>query len=197
MKLLRKNVAAGPLSFREKWTKSMTCVVFMNKRFVYRRKLFRLISTFVLIRLRGLTVCLSVSLLDIKQVIFCAEMYVYEFFFSDGFQNGIYRPTPITSGTNDIHMSTMVLYMTEVEEVMFVETPEYTLENYLSDVGGAAGLILGMSAATIVGFIEHILLHLTWRSYQWFGKKSKWFAEKSKVFIHGKIIYNLNIIHAY
>ena len=78
--------------------------------------------------------------------------------------------------------------MTEVEEVMFVETPEYTLENYLSDVGGAAGLILGMSAATIVGFIEHILLHLTWRSYQWFGKKSKWFAEKSKVFIHGKII---------
>ena len=79
--------------------------------------------------------------------------------------------------------------MTEVEEVMFVETPEYTLENYLSDVGGAAGLILGMSAATIVGFIEHILLHLTWRSYQWFGKKSKWFAEKSKVFIHGKIIH--------
>ena len=38
-----------------------------------------------------------------------------------------------------------VLYMTEVEEVMFEETPEYTLENYLSDVGGAAGLILGMS----------------------------------------------------
>lgn len=82
----------------------------------------------------------------------------------------------------------MVLYMTEVEEVMFEETPEYTLENYLSDVGGAAGLILGMSAATIVGFIEHVLLHLTWRSYQWFGKKSKWFAEKSKVFIHGKTI---------
>ena len=81
MKLLRKNVAAGPLSFRGKWTKSMKCVVFMNKRFVYRRKLFRLISTFVLIRLRGLTVCLSVSLLDIKQVIFCAEMYLYEFFF--------------------------------------------------------------------------------------------------------------------
>ena len=78
--------------------------------------------------------------------------------------------------------------MTEVEEVMFEETPEYTLENYLSDVGGAAGLILGMSAATIVGFIEHVLLHLTWRSYQWFGKKSKWFAEKSKVFIHGKTI---------
>ena len=25
-------------------------------------------------------------------------------------------------------MSTMVLYMTEVEEVMFTETPEYTLE---------------------------------------------------------------------
>ena len=40
-------------------------------------------------------------------------------------------------------MATMVLYMTDVQEVVVEETPEYTLENYMSDVGGAAGLILG------------------------------------------------------
>ena len=37
----------------------------------------------------------------------------------------------------------MVLYMTDVQEVVVEEVPEYTLENYMSDVGGASGLILG------------------------------------------------------
>ena len=40
-------------------------------------------------------------------------------------------------------MATMVLYMTDVQEVVVEEVPEYTLENYMSDVGGASGLILG------------------------------------------------------
>ena len=72
---------------------------------------------------------------------------------TDGFQNGVYRPTTVNSQEqSDIHMSTMVLYMTEVEEVCYTETPEYTLENYLSDVGGATGLILGMSMATVIGY---------------------------------------------
>ena len=39
-------------------------------------------------------------------------------------------------------MATMVLYMTDVQEVVVEEVPEYTLENYMSDVGGASGLIL-------------------------------------------------------
>ena len=55
--------------------------------------------------------------------------------------------------------ATMVLYMvtssffncihvyfinkTNIIEVCYTETPEYTLENFLSDVGGTAGLILG------------------------------------------------------
>ena len=34
------------------------------------------------------------------------------------------------------------------------ETPEYGSENFMSDVGGTAGLILGMSFATIVGLID-------------------------------------------
>ena len=129
---------------------------------------------------------------------------------TDGFQNGIYRPTPITSGTNDIHMSTMVLYMTEVEEVMFEETPEYTLENYLglrgsikiyfqitlllgkiptpkSDVGGAAGLILGMSAATIVGFIEYLMLNLVCHVHFFANKITyKLLIQKTTLFAKGK-----------
>ena len=69
----------------------------------------------------------------------------------------------------------MVLYMTEVDEVVYTgepcfqknaeqtlralshwnsETPEYGSENFMSDVGGTAGLILGMSFATIVGLID-------------------------------------------
>ena len=35
-----------------------------------------------------------------------------------------------------------------------LETPEYGSENFMSDVGGTAGLILGMSFATIVGLID-------------------------------------------
>ena len=50
-------------------------------------------------------------------------------------------PVPLLK--NDLHMATMVLYMTDVQEVVVEEVPEYTLENYMSDVGGASGLILG------------------------------------------------------
>ena len=32
---------------------------------------------------------------------------------------------------------------TNIIEVCYTETPEYTLDNFLSDVGGTAGLILG------------------------------------------------------
>ena len=45
-------------------------------------------------------------------------------------------------------MATMVLYMTDVQEVVVEEVPEYTLENYMSDVGGASGLILGRVPGT-------------------------------------------------
>ena len=48
-------------------------------------------------------------------------------------------------------MATMVLYMTDVQEVVVEEVPEYTLENYMSDVGGASGLILGRVPRTTHG----------------------------------------------
>ena len=54
----------------------------------------------------------------------------------------------------------MVLYMTEVDEVVYTETPEYGIDSFLSDVGGTAGLILGMSFATVIGLIDIVLQHI-------------------------------------
>ena len=83
--------------------------------------------------------------------------------------------------------------MTDVQEVVVEEVPEYTLENYMSDVGGASGLILGraprtgwlsdgqqrtakhgqgesrkgMSMATMIGFIEYVLVNISKVISQW------------------------------
>ena len=55
---------------------------------------------------------------------------------------------------NGMKTATMVIYMTEVEEVCYTEVAEYGIENFLSDVGGTAGLILGMSFATVIGLVD-------------------------------------------
>ena len=90
---------------------------------------------------------------------------------SDAFQNGIYRQHEETKTESDfsegralnggrLKTATMVLYMTEVDEVVYTQTPEYGLDLLLSDVGGTAGLILGMSFATVIGLIDIILQHI-------------------------------------
>ena len=55
---------------------------------------------------------------------------------------------------NGMKTATMVIYMTEVDEVCYTEVAEYGIENFLSDVGGTAGLILGMSFATVIGLVD-------------------------------------------
>ena len=45
----------------------------------------------------------------------------------------------------------------EGSEMDFVEEPEYTLESLFSDIGGAAGLALGMSLATFFGALEYFI----------------------------------------
>ena len=39
----------------------------------------------------------------------------------------------------------------------YEEEPEYTLESLFSDIGGAAGLALGVSLATFFGALEYLL----------------------------------------
>ena len=51
----------------------------------------------------------------------------------DAFQNGIYRTADVDQSLNmAIKTATMVLYMTEVDEVVYTETPEYGMEAELS-----------------------------------------------------------------
>ena len=48
----------------------------------------------------------------------------------------------------------------EGSEMDFEEEPEYTLESLFSDIGGAAGLALGMSLATFFGALEYFIYRL-------------------------------------
>ena len=49
--------------------------------------------------------------------------------FLDAFQNGIYRAAEVDKSLGEsIKAATMVLYMTEVDEVVYTETPEYGIE---------------------------------------------------------------------
>ena len=41
------------------------------------------------------------------------------------------------------------------------ECPEYSKTQLLSDIGGAAGLMLGMSFASVIGIFEWVLTLLT------------------------------------
>ena len=45
----------------------------------------------------------------------------------------------------------------EGSEMDYEEEPEYTLESLFSDIGGAAGLALGMSLATFFGALEYLI----------------------------------------
>jgi len=39
----------------------------------------------------------------------------------------------------------MVLYMTNIVEVCYTESASYTVDKFLSEIGGTAGLFLGTS----------------------------------------------------
>ena len=53
----------------------------------------------------------------------------------------------------------------EGSEVDYEEEPAYTLESLFSDVGGAAGLALGMSLATFFGALEY-LMYRYWTNHK-------------------------------
>ena len=57
----------------------------------------------------------------------------------------------------DISFGSFMITVPEGSEMDYEEEPEYTLETLFSDIGGAAGLALGMSLATFFGAIEYLL----------------------------------------
>ena len=56
------------------------------------------------------------------------------------------------------NMSAVVVYLAEVNEVTHLEVAQYTVEQFLSDVGGAAGLFMGMSLATVLGTFDCVMM---------------------------------------
>ena len=65
------------------------------------------------------------------------------------------------------NMSAVVVYLAEVNEVTHLEVAQYTIEQFLSDVGGAAGLFIGMSLATVLGACDFIFFMI----YEFFQEK--------------------------
>ena len=51
-------------------------------------------------------------------------------------------------------MKPYTVYLAEVNEITHLEVAQYSIEQFLSDVGGAAGLFMGMSLATVLGTFD-------------------------------------------
>ena len=62
------------------------------------------------------------------------------------------------AGALVFNMSAVVVYLAEVNEITHLEVAQYSIEQFLSDVGGAAGLFMGMSLATVLGTFDCISL---------------------------------------
>ena len=50
--------------------------------------------------------------------------------------------------------SSFMIYLVEDGDRYSVEMPEYTVTQLWSDIGGAAGLMLGISFATLIGVVD-------------------------------------------
>ena len=66
----------------------------------------------------------------------------------------------ITGWSNKVKQDQNGILVPEGSEVDYEEEPAYTLESLFSDVGGAAGLALGMSLATFFGALEYLMYRL-------------------------------------
>ena len=53
-----------------------------------------------------------------------------------------------------------IMYPTSITEVEYEEVPEYEISKLLSDIGGTAGLILGISVSTILAYIDKLVVYI-------------------------------------
>lgn len=94
-------------------------------------------------------------------------------------------------------MSAAVVFIPDQSEVTHIETADYrtlclsyvfnlvlALEQFLSDVGGAAGLVLGLSLTTILGMFDCLILScvsvLRHGLYVTFNRSSNYFIARRK-----------------
>ena len=57
-------------------------------------------------------------------------------------------------------MTRLTVSLAEQPEEIYIQKPAYDSTQYVSDVGGSAGLILGISAATLLGVFENGVIFL-------------------------------------
>ena len=58
-----------------------------------------------------------------------------------------------TSKITDLQLFSAIIFPASEPEVIVREIPTYDRDNLLSDCGGAAGLLLGLNIATLLGFL--------------------------------------------
>ena len=63
-----------------------------------------------------------------------------------------------TRPTKKVSWIAIVAFLADTREIVNMEVPDYDLNMLLSDIGGAAGLFLGISVGTIVGLIDCAVL---------------------------------------
>ena len=54
-----------------------------------------------------------------------------------------------------------VLYLSDLDEITLLESADYQLPTFFSNVGGGAGLILGLSFASILGGLDLMVVMLS------------------------------------
>lgn len=59
-----------------------------------------------------------------------------------------------------------------MQEIVYQEEPDYPFHAFISDIGGATGVILGISFATLIGAIDFAFAHLSnmlrvWLHVRW------------------------------
>ncbi|CAG5096383.1 Oidioi.mRNA.OKI2018_I69.XSR.g14591.t1.cds [Oikopleura dioica] len=58
--------------------------------------------------------------------------------------------------------ASFTLYASEQDEIVYQEEPDYPFHSFISDIGGATGVILGMSLVTVISSLEYFVAR-AWR----------------------------------
>ena len=61
--------------------------------------------------------------------------------------------------SNDIEIASMVLKLSDEVKVIFQEQPKYSRSELLANMGGTAGLVLGLSVLSILQMMDSILTY--------------------------------------
>ena len=60
-----------------------------------------------------------------------------------------------------------------MQEIVYQEEPDYPFHSFISDIGGATGVILGVSLATLIGAIDFAFAHLSSVIKDFAGNRNK------------------------